>query len=87
MMFLMLGPSKAERIAEVAIPLLGIVGVIAFAAWHPSFFSILFAVFAAVLVTLSLLRSRKVDEREMIRRQDKAMATKDDPTEMARWVP
>src|ERR1700724_2013525 len=88
MMFLMLGPSKAERIAQVAILLLGVVGAIAFAAWHPSLFSVLFAVFAAVLITLSLLRSRKIDEKEMMRRQDKAiMATRDDPTEIARWVP
>jgi uncharacterized membrane protein (DUF106 family) len=81
------GPSKAERIAVVALPLLGVVGTIIFAVWHPSFFSILFAVFATVLITLSILKSRKVDEKEMMRHQDKAMATKDDPSEMARWVP
>jgi len=41
-----------------------------------------------VLLLISFLRSRKIDEEEMMRRQDEAMAkTKDDPNEMARWVP
>jgi hypothetical protein len=81
------GPSKPERIAMVALPVLCVAGTIIFAVWHASFFSIFFAVFATMLIAISILRSRKVDEREMMRRQDKAMATKDDPSEMARWVP
>jgi hypothetical protein len=48
---------------------------------------IAFALFAAVLILISFLRSRNRDEKEMIQRLDKAMETKDDPSEMARWVP
>ena len=44
--------------------------------------------FAVVLLTISFFRSRGVNEKEMMRRQDNAMGKgKDDPSEMARWVP
>jgi hypothetical protein len=84
------GPSKSERVAGVALPLLFVVGTIIFAVSYRSVFSIVFAVFAAIMIPVSILRSRKVAEKEMIRRLDRAMATKDDksdPREMARWVP
>lgn len=85
------GPSKSERIAEVILPLLFLLGTITFAAYYRSVFSIAFAAFAAVLIPVSILRSHKVDEGEMIRRLDKATVIKDgeksDPREMARWIP
>lgn len=59
-------PSRSERIAEIALPLFFLFGVITFAAFYRSVFSIAFAVFAAVLIPVSIFRSRKVDEKEMI---------------------
>jgi hypothetical protein len=84
----MAGPSRAERIAEVVLCVLGIVGAVIFATWSRSLFSIIFAVSATVLLPFSLLRSRKLREEEMIRGQDRAMEKiKDHPNEIARWVP
>jgi len=62
------GPSKSERVAGVALPLLFVVGTIIFAVSYRSVFSIVFAVFAAIMIPVSILRSRKVAEKEMIRR-------------------
>jgi hypothetical protein len=82
------GPSKAERLAQVVPCPVGIIVAIVFAVWSRSLFSIIFAASATLLLSVSLLRSRKVSEEEMLGRQDRAMAkTKDDPKEMARWVP
>jgi len=82
------GPTKAERVIEVALCLICVAVAIALAVWQRSVIMMLFAVTVTVLVPLSLVRSRRLGEEEMIRRQDKAMAkTKDDPSEMARWVP
>jgi hypothetical protein len=84
----MIGPSKAERIAEVVLCVLGMVGVVIFAVWSRSIFSIIFAAVMTVLLPFSLLRSRKLREGEIIRRQDQAMGKpSDDPREMARYVP
>ncbi len=82
------GPTKAERIVEVALCAICVVVAIALAAWQRSVILIIFAAAVAVLVPFSLVRSRKLGEDEMIRRQDKAMGKPtDDPREMARWVP
>jgi Flp pilus assembly protein TadB len=82
------GPTKAERVIELALCLICVAVAIALAAWQRSVIMMFFAVAVTVLVPLSLVRSRRLGEEEMIRRQDKAMAkTKDDPNEMARWVP
>jgi Flp pilus assembly protein TadB len=82
------GPTKAERVIEIALCLICVAVAIALAAWQRSVIMMFFAVAVTVLVPLSLVRSRRLGEEEMIRRQDKAMAkTKDDPNEMARWVP
>ena len=84
----MSGPSKAERGAEVVLGVLSVVGVIIFALWARSLFSIVFASIMTVLMTVAFIRSRRISEAEMIRRQDLAMGkAKDDPKEMARWVP
>lgn len=84
----MSGPSKAERWAEVVLGMLGIVGVIIFAFWARSLFSIVFASIVTVLMSVAFIRSRRISEAEMIRRQDLAMGkASDDPKEMARWVP
>jgi hypothetical protein len=80
-------PNKAGRIAGVVVCLIGIIGAVIFAAWSRSPGSIIFAIFVAILFPVSLLRSWKLGEAEMIRRQDAAMKTRDDPSEMARWVP
>ena len=65
-----------------------VVVAIALAAWQRSLILIIFAAIVTVLIPLSLVRSRKLGEEEMIRRQDKAMGKPThDPKEMARWVP
>ena len=66
---------------------LTIVGTVIFAVAYPSWYSISFSISAVVIVTISFVRNRGVDEEEMIKRLDKAMETKDSPSEMARWVP
>ena len=81
------GPSKAKRITTIVVFLLIIVGSVIFAAWARSFGSIIFAAFVTLLLPAALVRSWKVGEAETIRRQDEAMKIKDDPHEMARWVP
>jgi len=82
------GPTKAERAIEVALCAVCVVVVIALAAWQRSVILMIFAAGVAVLVSFGLVRSRKLGEDEMIRRQDKAMGKpSDDPREMARWVP
>jgi hypothetical protein len=81
------GPSKAGCIAGVVLCSLAIIGAVIFAAWSRSVFSIIFAAAATVLLPISILRSRKLGEEKMMRRQDRAMQTRDDPNEMARWVP
>jgi hypothetical protein len=80
-------PNKAGRVAGVVVCLICIIGAVIFAAWSRSLGSIIFATFVAVLFPVSLLRSWKLSEAEMMRRQDEAMKIKDDPNEMARWVP
>ena len=82
------GPTKAELVTEVALCVICVAVAIALAAWHRSVIMIAFAAAVSVLIPLSLVRSRRLGEEELIRRQDKAMGkTKDDPSEMARWVP
>jgi hypothetical protein len=67
---------------------LAIIGAVIFAAWFRSWLAVLLAVLVIALLLVSFLRSRRIDEAEMIRRQDEAMGKlKDDPNEMARWVP
>ena len=81
------GPCKAERVAGVVLCAACIVGAVIFAVWSRSLFSIIYAVAAIILLSLSLWRSRNLREEEIIRRQDEAMKSKDDPHEMARFVP
>lgn len=85
----MVGPIKAARITEIVIGVLLIIGVISFAVFSRSLWSIIVAIAVTVLLSVSFLRSRKLSEEEMIRRQDQALgkAGSDDPREMARWVP
>lgn len=79
---------KGERIAQVFISVLFLGGLLFLVVWFPSWKSISFALFAVVMLTISLFRLRGVDEKEMMRRQDEAMGKeKDDPSEMARLVP
>ena len=84
----MSGPSKAECRTEVVLGVLSIVGVIIFALWARSLFSFVFASAVTILMSVAFVRSRKISEEEMIRRQDLAIGKpSDDPKEMARWVP
>lgn len=69
----MIGPIKAARITEVVLAVLLIVGAIIFAGLSRSLLSIIFAASVVVLFTISLLRSRKLSEEEIIRRQDRPM--------------
>jgi len=81
--------AKAERIATVPLGLVGIVTASAavFLISSRLLYGVPFGAIAAVLFFVSILRSRGVTEEEMIRGQDEAMKTKDDPNEMNRWVP
>jgi len=80
--------NKGERIAQVFLGVLVTCGLLFWVLWFPSWTSISFAVFFVVMLAISIVRSRGVDEKEMMRRQDDAMGKgKDDPSEMARWVP
>jgi hypothetical protein len=82
------GPSKAERRAEVILGALTIVGVIILALWARSLLSVIFASIVTVLMSIAFIRSRRISEEEMIRRQDVAIGKpSEDPKEMARWVP
>jgi hypothetical protein len=84
----MIGPIKAARITEVVLGVLGVAGAIIFAVYLRSLFSIIFAAAVAVLLPLSVFRSWKISEKEMIRRQDQALGKPSgDPRDMARWVP
>jgi hypothetical protein len=79
---------KGERIAQVFMGVLCLGGLLFLVVWFPSWKSISFAVFVVAMLTISIVRSRGVDEKEMMRRQDQAMGKgKDDPNEMARLVP
>ena len=62
-------------------------GAAYFAILTGSLFSISYAVIVAVVLPIAFFLRR--DEKEMIQRQDELInqATKDDPKEMARWVP
>jgi uncharacterized membrane protein len=84
------GPGKAERVVGIGLCLVicvaGVVASVAFAI-HRSLIGTVVALSAAALLLFSILRSRGVSEDEMIRRQDAIGKTKDDPNEMARWVP
>ena len=52
-------------------------------------FAAVYGVLAAVLSVISVLRSRRLTEKERIRRLDEAMmkGTRDDRNEMSRFVP
>jgi hypothetical protein len=77
-----------ERIALVFICVLFVGGLFFLVVWFPSWGTISYSLFAVVMLTISFFRSRGVDEKEMMRRQDQAMGKgKDDPNEMARFVP
>jgi flagellar biosynthesis component FlhA len=79
---------KSERIAQVLVAVLVLSGVLFLILWFPSWTSISFAIFVVVIFVISIVRSRGVDEKEIMRRQDEAMGKgKDDLSEMARWVP
>jgi hypothetical protein len=92
------GPSKIEKTAELVFLPLTVIGVIIFAVWSRSVFSVLLAVY---VIACSIVywwkwggeseedRMRRVEkcENEMIPRVDKALEAKDDPNELARWVP
>jgi uncharacterized membrane protein YfcA len=84
-----IGPIKAARITEVVLAVLLIVGAIIFAGLSRSLLSIIFAASVVVLFTISFLRSRKLSEEEIIRRQDRLMGKPgaDEPKKMARWIP
>jgi uncharacterized membrane protein YfcA len=83
------GPIKAARITEVVLGVLLTIGAIIFAVLSRSLLSIIFAASVPVLFTVSFLRSRKLSEEEIIRRQDRLMGKPgiDDPKKMARWIP
>jgi hypothetical protein len=89
MMVLQMNPTcKGERIAQVVVGVLGLSGLLFLVLWFPSWTSISFAIFTIVMLAISIVRSRGVDEKEMMRRQDDTMGKgKDDPSEMARFVP
>ena len=77
-----------ERIALVFLSVLVLGGLLFLVVWFPSWESISYAFLAVVMLTISFFRSRGVDEKEMMRRQDEAMGKgNDDPSEMARFVP
>jgi hypothetical protein len=77
--------NRAERRAVIAVCVLVIVGVIALSIWSRSWFGIIaYAVFVAIPSAFYLLRSRSLGDSEI---QDRMMRAKDDPNEMARWVP
>jgi hypothetical protein len=77
--------SKGERRAAIAISVVVVVGVIAFSIWSRTWFAIVaYVIFIAIPCTFSLLRSRTGGEPEFM---DRIMKAKDDPKEMARWVP
>jgi hypothetical protein len=81
-------PYKSERIAQVFVGVLVLSGLLFLVLWFPSWISISFAIVAVVALAISIVRSRGVDEKKMMRRQDEAMGKgKDDPSEIARWVP
>ena len=65
----MIGPIKAARITEVVLGVLLIVGAIIFAGLARSLLRVIFAASVVVLFTISFLRSRKLSEEEIIRRQ------------------
>jgi hypothetical protein len=69
----MIGPIKAARITEVVLGVLLTIGAIIFAVLSRSLPSIIFAASVPVLFTVSFLRSRKLSEEEIIRRQDRIM--------------
>jgi hypothetical protein len=80
-----LGLSKAERRAVILISLPLAIGVVAFSVWSRSYFGIIaYGIFVAIPSIFSLLRSRKPGDSEVL---DKMMEVKDDPKEMARFVP
>jgi hypothetical protein len=80
-----LGLSKAERRAVILISLPLAIGVVAFSVWSRSYFGVIaYGIFVAIPSIFSLLRSRKPGDSEIL---DKMMEVKDDPKEMARFVP
>jgi Flp pilus assembly protein TadB len=82
------GTGKAQRISGFLVCAVAVAPVLAFVIWLRSSIRIALVVSSAVLLLVSFLRSRKVSEEESTRRQDRAMGkAKDDPNEMARWVP
>lgn len=85
------GPDNFEHVAGMVVSLLGVVGIIIFAAFYRSAFSVVWAVCAVVLMLAAFLRSRKLRNREAIQRLDEAISPKDseksDPRAMARWIP
>jgi cobalamin biosynthesis protein CobD/CbiB len=85
----MIGPIKAARITGVVLCVLLVVVAISVAVLSRSLLSIIFAASVVVLFTISFLRSRKLSEEEIIRRQDRLMGKPgiDDPKKLARWIP
>jgi hypothetical protein len=82
------GTGKAQRISGFLVCAVAGAPVLAFVIWLRSSIRIALVVSSAVLLLVSFLRSRKVSEEESTRRPDRAMGkAKDDPNEMARWVP
>jgi 4-hydroxybenzoate polyprenyltransferase len=76
-----LASSRGERIAAIIVSILTLIGAIASSLWLRSWLPIIvYVISIAVPVTFSLFRSRRPSKVKVLK-------TKDDPNEMARWVP
>jgi ABC-type multidrug transport system fused ATPase/permease subunit len=74
---------KSERIAQVLVAVLVLSGVLFLILWFPTWTSISFAIFVVVIFVISIVRSRGVDEKEIMRRQDERWAR--ERMTQARW--
>jgi len=72
----------AERLAWVSG--LVVVGLLIFVIWQRTALAAIFAIFPILYVTITSLKYRRLGQEEMKRQLGE---TKDDPSEMARWVP
>lgn len=82
------GPIRAERASEIGVAAVAVLVAIGIGAFFHSLIGVVLAGIVILLLVISVARSRKGSEAEMIRRQDRTTGKPpDDPRKMGNFLP
>ncbi len=82
------GPIRADRASEIGVAVVAVLVAIGIAAFFHSLLSVILAGVITLILVVSVVRSRKLAEKEMSRRQvERVGKPPDDPRNMGNFVP